>query len=60
MTEFDALKAITINAAEHANVAERVGSIEVGKDADLVLMDGNFFESQSNVLATYIDGKKVF
>ena len=60
MTEFDALKAITINAAEHANVAERVGSIEVGKDADLVLMDGNFFESQSNVIATYIDGKKVF
>lgn len=59
MKEFDALKAITIHAAEHAGVAERVGSLEVGKDADLVLMDGNLFESQSNVIATYIDGKDV-
>lgn len=60
MKEFDALKAITINAAEHAGVANRVGSIEVGKDADIVIMDGCLFESQSNVMATYIDGKKVF
>ena len=57
MKEFDALKAITINAAEHAGVADRVGSIEVGKDADIVLMDGCLFESQSNVVDTYIDGK---
>lgn len=57
MKEFDALKAITINAAEHAGVADRVGSIEVGKDADIVIMDGCLFESQSNVMATYIDGK---
>ena len=60
MKEFDALKAITINAAEHAGVADRVGSIEVGKDADIVIMDGCLFESLSNVVATYIDGKKVF
>ena len=60
MKEFDALKAITINAAEHAGVSERVGSLEEGKDADLVLMDGTLFESRSNVIATYIDGKKVF
>lgn len=59
MKEFDALKAITINAAEHAGVADRVGSLEVGKDADIVIMDGCLFESQSKVLATYIDGKKV-
>lgn len=57
MKEFDALKAITINAAEHAGVADRVGSIEVGKDADIVIMDGCLFESQSNVMDTYIDGK---
>ena len=60
MKEFDALKAITINAAEHAGVADRVGSLEVGKDADIVIMNGCLFESQSKVLATYIDGKKVF
>lgn len=59
MKEFDALKAITINAAEHAGVADRVGSIEVGKDADIVIMDGCLFESQSNVMATYIDGKSI-
>lgn len=60
MKEFDALKAITIHAAEHAGVSDRVGSLEVGKDADFVLMDGDLFESQSNVVATYIDGKRVF
>jgi imidazolonepropionase-like amidohydrolase len=37
-----------------------VGSIEVGKDADLVLMDGSFLASQSKVLATFIDGEEVF
>ena len=60
MKEFDALKAITTNGAEHAGVADRVGSLEEGKDADIVIMDGCLFESQSNVVATYIDGKKVF
>ena len=60
MKEFDALKAITIHPAEHAGIEGRVGSLEVGKDADIVLMDGSLFESQSNVIATYIDGKKVF
>lgn len=60
MKKFDALKAITINAAEHSGVADRVGSLEAGKDADIVIMDGCLFESQSNVIATYIDGKKVF
>lgn len=60
MKEFDALKAITIHAAEHAGVADRVGSLEEGKDADIVIMNGCLFESQSDVIATYIDGKKVF
>ena len=59
MKPFDALKAITINAAEHAGVSERVGSLEVGKDADFVLIDGSAFESSSKVVATYIDGKRV-
>lgn len=60
MKEFDALKAITIHAAEHAGVADRIGSLEEGKDADIVIMNGCLFESQSDVIATYIDGKKVF
>lgn len=60
MKEFDALKAITINAAKHAGVAERVGSIEEGKDADFVLMKGTPFEVDSKVLYTVIDGKIVY
>lgn len=59
MKPFDALKAITINAAEHSGVSDRVGTIEVGKDADLVLVKGSIFESQSKIVATYIDGKRV-
>lgn len=59
MKPFDALKAITINAAEHIGVEDRVGSLEKGKDADIVIMDGSLFETRSKVLATYIDGKKV-
>lgn len=59
MKPFDALKAITINAAEHIGVENRVGSLEKGKDADIVIMDGSLFETRSKVLATYIDGKKV-
>ncbi len=59
MKPFDALKAITINAARHIGIENRVGSIEVGKDADLVIMDGSCFEVKSKVVATYINGIKV-
>jgi len=41
MPEGEALKAITINAAEIIGVADRVGSLEVGKDADLVVFSGH-------------------
>jgi len=60
MTPFDALRAITINPARHIGVEARVGSLEAGKDADLVIADGSIFELQTNILATYIDGKEVF
>lgn len=36
----EGLKAITINAAEICNVSDRVGSIEIGKDADIAIFDG--------------------
>lgn len=60
MDPFAALQAITINPAEHVGVADRVGSLEVGKDADLVITDGCPFAVSTNVLAVYIDGKRVF
>ncbi len=59
MDPFDALKAITINPAEHGLVADRVGSLEVGKDADIVITDGCPFEVSTEVKAVYIDGNKV-
>jgi imidazolonepropionase-like amidohydrolase len=59
MDRFDALKAITINPANHIGVADRVGSLEAGKDADFVLTDGCIFEIQTKIVATYINGVKV-
>ena len=59
MDPFDALKAITINPAEHIGVADRVGSLEVGKDADVVIMNGCPFEVMTEVRAVFIDGVQV-
>ena len=59
MDPFDALKAITINPARHIGVADRVGSLEVGKDADIVLTDGCPFEVMTQVKAVLIDGRVV-
>ena len=59
MDPFDALKAITINPAEHALVADRVGSLEVGKDADIVITNGCPFEVSTEVKAVFIDGNQV-
>lgn len=59
MDEFDALKAITINPAEHIGVADRVGSLEVGKDADLVITNGCPFEVMTEVKAVFIDGVRI-
>ena len=59
MDPFDALKAITINPAEHIGVADRVGSLEVGKDADVVITAGCPFEVMTEVRAVFIDGVRV-
>ena len=56
MEPFAALQAITINAAKHAGVADRVGSLEVGKDADIVITDGCPFEVSTKVECVMIDG----
>lgn len=59
MNEFDALKAITINPAKHIGVADRVGSLEVGKDADIVIADGSPLVSTTKIRKVLIDGKIV-
>ncbi len=59
MDPFDAFRAITINPARHIGVEDRVGSLEVAKDADIVLADGSIFDLQTQIIATYISGVKV-
>ncbi|MBP1767392.1 MAG: amidohydrolase [Candidatus Aminicenantes bacterium] len=56
LPEEAALKAMTINPAELAMISHRVGSIEKGKDADLVVLDGPWQELASRVDWVYVDG----
>lgn len=56
----EGLKAITINAAEICNVSHRVGSLEVGKDADIAIFDGNPMEVFTKTMYTIIDGEVVY
>lgn len=56
----EGLKAITINAAKICGVDDRVGSIEVGKDADIAIFTGNPMEIFTETLYTIIDGKIVY
>ncbi len=54
-----ALGSITLGAARILGVEERVGSLEAGKDGDLVLFDGDPFEYTTRVLAVVIEGELV-
>lgn len=60
MKKEDAIKAMTINPAITLGIDDKVGSIEIGKDADIVIWDGDPLEIQSNVLYTIINGKVVY
>ena len=60
MNPFKALQAITINAARHIGVEDRMGSIEEGKDADFVVTDGDPLVSDTNVLLVMVDGVLAF
>ncbi len=60
MDETEALKAITINAAQITGIDGRVGSLEKGKDADMVIFRGHPFELKSRVEATIINGSIVY
>jgi imidazolonepropionase-like amidohydrolase len=60
LTEEEALKLITINPALQLGIQDRVGSIEVGKDADLAIWNGHPFSIYSRVDTTFIDGDVFF
>ena len=57
MDPFQALQAITINPARHIGVEDRVGSLEAGKDADIVLTNGDPMVSDTEIRFVIVDGK---
>ena len=60
MTEDGALRSLTLSPAEMLDLGNRLGSLEPGKDADLVVLSGPPFSVYTKVLSTYIEGEKVF
>ena len=58
--EMEALRAITINAAKICRVDDRLGSLKVGKDADIAIYKGNPLEISSTLCATIINGEIVW
>ncbi len=60
LKEEDAWRAITINPAKVAGIADRVGSLETGKDADLAMFDGNPLKDiQARAVQVFVNGEKV-
>ena len=59
MDSYEALKAITINPAKHIGIEDRVGSLEPGKDGDLVVYEGSPFDIDSKVKLVLINGNKI-
>lgn len=60
LSETEALSLITINPAKQLEIADRVGSIEVGKDADLVLYDKHPLSNYAKTQKVFIDGELYF
>ena len=60
LSDEQALALVTINPARQLRIDDRVGSIEVGKDADLVIYDGHPLSSYAVVQTTLVDGKVYF
>lgn len=55
----EALKAVTIVPAEIFGVSDKLGSIEVGKTANIVVSDGDPFETKTNIIHVFIDGWQI-
>ena len=60
MSESDALITITLDPARMLGIEDKVGSIEVGKDADLAIFNGHPLDIYSLNVATWIDGVQVY
>ena len=58
LAEADAVRALTLSAAEIYGVADRMGSLEPGKIANLVVTRGNLFDEKTKIEYVFIDGAK--
>ncbi|MGQ9800139.1 MAG: amidohydrolase [Candidatus Saccharicenans sp.] len=56
----EALKAVTINPARMIGLDKRLGSLEKGKDADMVVWSGDLFDVRAQALRVFIDGQEVY
>lgn len=54
----DAIRAFTLSAAEIYGLADRLGSIEKGKIANIVVADGDLFQEKTNIKHVFVDGRK--
>jgi imidazolonepropionase-like amidohydrolase len=59
LSKTEALKSVTLYPAQIMNVSDRVGSIEVGKIANLVVTDGDLLETRTAIRHLFIDGREV-
>lgn len=60
MSRKAALASLTIEGAKMMDLDSKIGSLEVGKDADIVILNGDPLSVYTKVLETYVEGKKVF
>ena len=59
LSKDDALKSVTINAAEILGIADKVGSLDVGKVANLVVTDGDLLDARTNIKYMFIRGRMI-
>jgi hypothetical protein len=59
LPEEEAIEAVTINATEFMGLSDRLGSLEVGKQATLLMTTGTPIDTRSDVLQAYIQGKEI-
>lgn len=60
MSRGKALESVSLAGARMLGLGERIGSLEPGKDADLIVLSGDPLGARTKVLATYVEGRKVF
>ena len=57
--EDEALRMVTLNPAQQLGIADRVGSLDVGKDADVIVLDGHPLSVKTWVQRVYVNGELV-